>query len=75
LEDVVARIAPRAVLLVYAGHGAGGEELNVDFYRAAGQPKELWKIPEARHVGGYRARPAEYERRIVGFFDRELLGR
>jgi hypothetical protein len=75
LEDVVARIAPRAVLLVYAGHGAGGEELNVDFYRAAGQPKELWKIPEAHHVGGYRARPVEYERQIVGFFDRELLGR
>jgi hypothetical protein len=75
LRDVVARISPRAILLVYAGHGVGGEDLNVDFYRAAGERKELWKIPEAHHVGGYAARPREYERRIVGFFDRQLLGR
>ncbi len=30
-------------------------------------------VPEAGHTGGYAARPAEYERRVVGFFDRALL--
>lgn len=25
------------------------------------------------HTGAYEADPAEYERRVVGFFDRELL--
>jgi fermentation-respiration switch protein FrsA (DUF1100 family) len=73
LTDVVARIAPRPLFLIYAGHGGGGEELTPDFFRAAREPKELWKIPEAGHVGGLDARPAEYERRVVGFFDHWLL--
>ena len=30
--------------------------------------------PGAGHIGGTEARPLEYERRIVGFFDRTLLG-
>ena len=51
LKDSVARIAPRPLLLIYAGRGGGGEELNVDFYRAAGRPKAIWRIPRAGHVG------------------------
>jgi fermentation-respiration switch protein FrsA (DUF1100 family) len=74
LEDVVARNAPRHLFLIYAGRGAGGEELNGDYYRAAAGPKLLWRIPEAHHVGGWEARPAEYERRVVEFFGRTLLG-
>lgn len=34
---------------------------------------ETWEIPEASHTGGITARPDEYERRVVGFFDRALL--
>jgi hypothetical protein len=60
-------------LLIYAGRGAGGEELNADYYAAAAQPKTLWKIDEAGHVGGLTARPQEYEQRVIGFFDRALL--
>jgi fermentation-respiration switch protein FrsA (DUF1100 family) len=74
LADLVPRIAPRPLLLVYAGRGAGGEELTPEFYRAASAPKSLWKIDEAGHVGGFQARPREYEQRVVGFFDRALLG-
>jgi fermentation-respiration switch protein FrsA (DUF1100 family) len=72
LTDLVPRIAPRPLFLIYAGRGAGGEELNADYYRAASRPKQLWRIPEAGHVGGLRARPGEYERRVVGFFRRAL---
>ena len=43
-------------------------------YDAASMPKALWKIPEAGHVGGYPARPREYEERVTSFFDRALLG-
>jgi fermentation-respiration switch protein FrsA (DUF1100 family) len=75
LEDAVARIAPRPVLLVYAEHGQGGEELNGAFFRAAHEPKELWRVAGSRHVGGLEAQPREYERRVVGFFDRALLSR
>jgi hypothetical protein len=32
-------------------------------------------VPGAGHTGGIEARPAEYERRVVGFFDDALLGR
>ena len=28
----------------------------------------------AGHVGGFEARPREYEERVIGFFDRFLLG-
>jgi fermentation-respiration switch protein FrsA (DUF1100 family) len=73
LKDLVPRIAPRQVFFIYAGHGAGGEDFNPDLYQAAGAPKALWKIAEASHVGGFDARPREYEQRVVGFFDSALL--
>jgi uncharacterized protein len=74
LEDLVSRIAPRPIFLVHAAHGQGGEELNPDYFAAAGDPKELWRIPDGGHTGGIEARSGEYERRVVGFFDRALLG-
>jgi uncharacterized protein len=73
LTDLVPRIAPRPLFLIYAGRGGGGEELNPDYYEAAFVPKTLWKIPEAAHFGGLQARPREYERRIIRFFDRALI--
>jgi uncharacterized protein len=75
LKDLVPRIAPRHVFFIYAGHGAGGEEFNPDYYTAARAPKVLWKIPEAHHTGGFQARPREYEQRVVSFFNRALLKR
>jgi pimeloyl-ACP methyl ester carboxylesterase len=74
LEDLSRRIK-RPVFFIYAGHGQGGENLSAKFYAAANEPKTLWKISDAEHTGGIEARPAEYERRVVGFFDRNLLGR
>ena len=74
LIDLVEEIAPRPMFLIYATDGTGGEEhrANRAFYREAGAPKAIWEIPEAGHVGGHEARPREYERRVVGFFDRAL---
>jgi len=39
---------------------------------AARSPKQIWRI-DTSHTHGLDARPLEYERRIVGFFDRALL--
>jgi uncharacterized protein len=75
LKDLVPRIAPRHVFFIYASRGAGGEEFNPDYYAAARAPKALWKISEGGHTGGFQARPHQYEQRVVGFFDRALLGR
>ncbi|HXV35151.1 MAG TPA: CocE/NonD family hydrolase [Gaiellaceae bacterium] len=74
LEELVGRIAPTPILLVYAGHGQGGEDLTPEYFAAAAEPKELWEIPEAGHTGGLDARPREYEERVVGFLDEALLG-
>ncbi len=72
LKDLAPRIAPRPVFFIYATRGTGGEELNPTFYAAAGQPKTLWQVPGSSHTGGIKARPMEYERRVIGFFDRAL---
>jgi len=71
LEELIPRIAPRPVFLIYAERGQGGEQLSADYYEAAGEPKQLWKTDSA-HTGGYDAAPEEYERRVVRFFDDAL---
>ena len=74
LKDLVGSIAPTPVFFVYGEHGQDGERnLNPTYYAAAGQPKMIWEVPGSGHVGGINARPKEYERRVVGFFDRALL--
>ena len=73
LEDLAARISPRAVFLIYAERGQGGEELNPTYFDAAREPKSIWQVPGSGHTGGFSAQPQDYERRVVGFFD-EALG-
>jgi dienelactone hydrolase len=77
LESLVRRIDSTAVFFIYALHGQGGSERspNRRFYALAEQPKELWEVPEGDHVGGIDARPEEYERRVIEFFDRSLPDR
>jgi hypothetical protein len=75
LVDLVGRIAPRPVFVIYALPGQGGEaELSQAFYDAAREPKTIWHVPGAGHTGGIEAQPEEYERRVVAFFDDALLG-
>ena len=73
LDDLVDRIAPRAAFFIYAERGQGGEELSEDYYESAKEPKSVWEVPGATHTGGIDARPLEYERRMIGFFDTALL--
>ena len=75
LNALVARIAPRPVLFIYGEHDQPNVRgLTPKYYRNAGDPKELWRVPGAGHTGGIDARPREYERRVIRFFDRALLG-
>jgi hypothetical protein len=71
LKDVAARVE-QPLLLIAAPNSGHGEDLNRDYQAAAGANSTLWEIPESRHIAGIEARPAEYERRVVGFFDRTL---
>ena len=63
-----------AKLFVYGEHGQPIEKpANEELYRVAHGTKELWEVPGAGHAAGATAQPAEYERRLVGFFDEALL--
>ena len=68
-------ISPRPVLLLQGGRDAivrrdSGQRL----YDAAGEPRQLWLEPTLGHCEFGSARPKEYEKRVVAFFDRYLLG-
>lgn len=68
--DVIGDIAPRPVFLIAT------DELErrvvQRYFDHAGEPRTLWQIPEAGHGGGWAARPEEYRRRLVGFFEQTL---
>ena len=72
--DSIAKISPRSLFLI-AGQGEIMANNTQAQFEAAGQPKELWIVPEVGH-GGYQQRwPEEYEERVIDFFDRSLLNR
>jgi fermentation-respiration switch protein FrsA (DUF1100 family) len=76
LDDLVDDIAPRSVLFMYGEEGQPQEiDLNPTFYESAGEPKEIWEVPGAGHIDGLHSQPDAYERRVIGFLDRALLGR
>lgn len=69
----IGRISPRPVLLMQGGADevistTSGQRL----YDAAGQPKSLWFDEQVGHARFDTARPAEYERRVIGLFDAAL---
>ncbi len=71
--EALRRINPRPVLLI-AGIQNSGERRVLRRYDAkAGGSVSLWEIPEAGHIGGWVARPKEYEQRITEFFEQALL--
>jgi fermentation-respiration switch protein FrsA (DUF1100 family) len=74
LKSEVAKLAPTASFFIYGEHGQGGIEKkpNRAFYAAAGEPKQIWEVPNGQHIAGITTEPAEYERRVIGFFDRHL---
>ena len=60
------------LFVIYSGQGQGGETISRRYYDAATGPKELWEAPGG-HVGAIDAAPGAYERRVVAFFDDNLL--
>lgn len=74
LRDLAVDISPRPVFFIHAENGGGGEELNPDYFQAAGEPKEIWQVEDSGHISGITTQPEEYEQRVVDFFDRWLLG-
>ncbi len=70
-KDVIGRIEPRPVLLIY-----GSREVSLVGARqrlaAAGPNTTLWVVLGAGHGDYLQVAPEEYERRVVEFFDQAL---
>jgi uncharacterized protein len=66
--DVIGRIAPRPVMIT---HGLLDEIVPVQqaytLFKAAEEPKELWVVPGAHHVGARDTQPDEYFERVEAF--------
>jgi hypothetical protein len=73
LVHLTGRFSPRPVLLIRGLDGQPQEALNRVYYAAARPPKTLWEVPGAGHTAALATDPQEYERRVVGLFDRALL--
>jgi hypothetical protein len=73
LDELVPKIAPRGIMLIATGTGVE-PEINRIYQDAAGDSATLWEIPESHHTKGLKTVPDEYERRVVEFFNAELLG-
>jgi uncharacterized protein len=72
----IGQISPRPVLILMGSKDTwvnpeGGQQL----YAAAGEPRELWFDPEMGHLEFHEKRAAEFEERVVAFFDRYLPGK
>ena len=72
--DVVARVAPRPVLIM---QGEEDQMVPADsgqrLFSAALEPKELWSVPGVAHVDFRQAVPEAYRHKVIGFFERLLL--
>jgi fermentation-respiration switch protein FrsA (DUF1100 family) len=66
--DVIARISPRPILIT---HGVEDEIVPVrhaqTLFKAAEEPKELWIVPAAHHVGARDLDPDGYFTRVERF--------
>ncbi len=72
-EDAIGQIAPRPILII---HGEEDDMCPIDdahrLFARAGEPKQLWLLPKARHVGAYFADPDAYITRVGAFFRQSL---
>jgi dienelactone hydrolase len=72
LTDLAPKIK-QPLFVIWAPNGGNVEHMSREYYKLASGPKQIWEMPTAKHVGGIRDQPQEYERRVVGFFDKTLL--
>lgn len=76
-ERVIGRIAPRAVFIIsdlrdgIADEPHDGEHL----YAHAGEPKQLWQVPDVGHVQAFNVLPEEWTARVEAFLDEYLAAR
>lgn len=69
----IGRISPRPVLIIHTdADKLTGPAAGHRLYEAAKEPKSLWAVPDAEHGRVHQKYPAEYEARVLDFFNRSL---
>lgn len=71
LVDALPLMGERPLLLISSGEEIEQHRLEY-FMEYATEPKELWVIPEAGHIAGWKVGPEAYEARVVRFFEQAL---
>lgn len=67
------RIAPRPLLLIYGERDPFAPRAEVELlYRRAGEPKEIWRVPQAAHREIQTLEPDAYRERLTRFFKDHL---
>jgi uncharacterized protein len=67
------RVTPRPLLLIFGEQDVIVSKSEVDLiFARAGEPKEVWRVPEAAHRDSHVQRPDEYRQRICEFFEKNL---
>lgn len=71
--SAISKISPRALLIIHGGNDPRMplEEASI-LFEAAREPKQLWIVRGADHLGGLQADPQAYVRKLVEFFDSSL---
>ncbi len=71
LVDVLPLMGERPLLLISSGDEIEQHRLEY-FMEYATEPKELWLISEAGHIGGWKVDSEAYEARVIQFFEQAL---
>lgn len=73
-EDLIGDISPRPVLVIHGENDNAACTVSDArrLHAAAGEPKELWIVPQAGHCSAHALQPEEYERRVLAFFEEAL---
>ena len=69
VEKAVSRLAPRPWLSIHGEKDAYiGVAIAKKFFERAGEPKELWIVPQAKHNRSREKEPVAYAARLLLFF-------
>lgn len=67
--------AESTYFLFIAAEGSQEEiDFNEEFVAAVGERASLWIVEDVGHTGGFINHPADYEARVVAFFEENLVG-
>jgi dipeptidyl aminopeptidase/acylaminoacyl peptidase len=67
----VGKISPRPIFFIHGELDQYCPDFD-DLYAAAGEPKEVWRLPDVGHTKASETYPEEFRRRVIEFFDHNL---